>query len=65
MTAADFVRLVRGLRIALFGVPHRHRWETFAIHKVYEGTRRSDALPIAHDHYLRCRGCGELKKSRL
>lgn len=66
MTAAGFVRFVRALRVALFGVPHRHRWETFKEVKVYaEGDDPLLEPPIHRDFHLRCRGCGDVMKRRL
>ena len=55
--SSNFVRFVRGLRIALFGVPHRHRWETIQTGNIL---RTSDHAQVGTHHILRCRGCGEI-----
>ena len=59
--SSAFVRTVRGLRIALFGLPHRHRWETVRECAVGDGK----GAWIHTDYELRCRCCDEITKRRV
>jgi hypothetical protein len=66
--ASAFVRTVRGLRIALLGVPakrpaHQHQWETIAESNVAID-RGGRMAVIALQYTLRCKQCGEITTRR-
>jgi hypothetical protein len=57
-----FIRYVRALRIALFGIPQnpcRHNWEI--LEKVTVWGDPPGKYPIRFDRTLRCCRCGDLK----
>jgi hypothetical protein len=41
----------------------QHNWDTFERVSVYGGL--SNEIPTAHDFYLRCKNCGNVKRKRL
>lgn len=55
------VRTVRALRIALFGIPHRHRWQI--MHRIR--VVNSKDQPVATDYEMQCCGCGDIQKRRV
>lgn len=60
--SSNFVRVIRGLCVALFGVPHRHRWGPTERY-VVETTIHDGA--VAELWVLRCRICGDISRRRV
>lgn len=59
---ANFVRFIRALRIAMFGIPQspcRHHWK--AIEKTSVWSDIPTKYPIRYDHTLQCTNCGDMK----
>lgn len=53
----SLVRLLRAVRIALFGMPHRHRWQIIRAVNLIEEV---GSHPHGQRYTLQCEGCGKI-----
>jgi hypothetical protein len=61
-----FIRFVRALRIALFGIPWREcRHQYVILKEIANFECAEDKFPVAHTYVSRCVNCGDITKERV